>query len=230
MHLVKPDATSPDSTSILDALAFEAPYVVERLVKDRVVDTEADGQRLFGEVKKYLVLSEANRDVVVGMYSVRVDEAWHAFILYTAEYSQFCKTFFGRFIAHAPKNAPCSDEHDHQHRRELTFAEFRSRYEALFGEPLPDPWYDVRGIGPTQRVFSDCPGTMTVAHRDSVAELVDETGDIVISANDIVFEALEFVARTGAFYVRELPGGLTDDEKVALVEALMSAGAVRLAP
>ncbi|MFB0627024.1 hypothetical protein [Streptomyces sp. AB3(2024)] len=33
--------------------------------------------------------------------------------------------------------------------------------------------------------------------------------------------ALAFIARTGAFYVRELPGGLTDAEKVELAAALV---------
>lgn len=215
-------------TVALEALAFDAPYVVERLVNDRVVDSVAEGERLFGEVKKYLVLSQANHDVVVGMYSVRVDEAWHAFILYTSQYAEFCKRFFGGYISHAPKNAPYAQEH--QDRRELTFGEFRALYEQTFGEPLPDVWYDTRGITPAQRIFSDWAGTMTVAQHDAVAELRDDTGDIVISANDIAFEALEFMSATGSFYVRELPGGLSDGEKVALVEALMSAGGARLAP
>lgn len=218
------------ATAVSDAISFEAPYVVERLVKDRVVDSVAEAERLFTEAKKYLVLSEANRDVVVGMYSVRVDEAWHAFILYTAQYRQFCTTFFGRVVPHAPKNAPPSAVHDHEDRRELTFPEFRAAYQELFGEPLPDVWYDIRSVAPTRRVFSDFAGRLTVARRDSVAELLDDTGDIVLSANEIAFEALAFVAQTGAFYVRELPGTLTDGEKVALVEALISAGALRVAP
>jgi hypothetical protein len=217
------------ATAVLDAISFEAPYVIERLVKDRVVDSVSEAETLFTEAKKYLVLSEANRDVVVGMYSVRVDEAWHAFILYTAQYRQFCTTFFGRFIPHAPKNAPPPVGHDHEHPRELTFAEFGAAYQDLFGEPLPDVWYDIRSVAPARRVFNDLAGRLSVVRRDSVAELLDEAGDIVVSANEIAFDAMEFVARTGAFYVRELPGSLTDGEKVALVEALISAGAVRVA-
>jgi hypothetical protein len=46
----------------------------------------------------------------------------------------------------------------------------------------------------------------------------------------LALSALEFIARTGAFYVRELPGDLTDGEKVALIEGLMAAGAIRPAP
>jgi hypothetical protein len=85
-------------------------------------------------------------------------------------------------------------------------------------------------VTPDQRVFGDLAGRMTVAQHDSVAELVDDSGDVVISVNDVARSALDFVARTGAFYVRELPAGLTDGEKVALIEGLMAAGAIRLAP
>jgi hypothetical protein len=220
----------PASDAVFDALSFEAPYVVERLVKDRVVGSVAEGEELFNEAKRYLVLSEAHRDLVVGMYSVRVDEAWHAFILYTDQYTQFCQEYFGKYIGHAPTNAPAVDDHDHQHRKDLTFEEFQEKYEELFDEPLPDVWYNRRGVTPDQRVFGDLAGSMTVAQHDSVAELVDDTGDVVISVNDLAVSALEFISRTGAFYVRELPGDLTDGEKVALIEGLMAAGAVRLAP
>jgi hypothetical protein len=218
------------SAAVFDALAFEAPYVVERLVKDRVVGSVAEGEELFNEAKRYLVLSEVHRDLDVGMYSVRVDEAWHAFILYTDQYSQFCRKYFGKYIGHAPTNAPDDDDHEHEHRRDLSFEEFREKYEHLFGEPLPDVWYNRRGVTTDQRVFSDLAGSMTVAQHDSVAELVDDTGDVVISVNDLAVSALEFISRTGAFYIRELPGDLTNGEKVALAEGLMAAGAIRLAP
>jgi hypothetical protein len=217
-------------TAYHDALSFDAPYVVERLVKDRVAGSEAEAARLFDEAKKYLVLSEATRDAVVGMFSVRVDEAWHAFVLYTAEYQRFCEHYFGKFIPHAPKNAPCLGDHDLPSRPELTFAEFRTRYEDFFGEPLPDVWYDARAITTTRRVFCDAVGTHTVRRRESEVALLDDTGDVVVSANAIASGAFEFIAATDAFYIRELPGDLTDGEKIALVRALLSAGVVRMAP
>ncbi len=231
MSMVGPKSlVRPDSAATLDALSFQAPYVVERLVKNRIVDSVSEGEKLFTEAKRYLVLCDANLDVDVGMYSVRVDEAWHAFLLYTDQYTQFCKRFFGRYIGHAPTNGPHAEAHDHKHRPKLTFPEFRGRYEALFGEPLPDVWYNSRGITPAQRMFNDSAGSMTVAHHDSVVELLDDEGEVIVSVNDIAYGALDFVARTGAFYTRELPGDLTDQEKVALVEALMSAAALRPAP
>lgn len=230
MSLAEPTVAEQVSSSALEALAFRASYVIERLVKDRIADTASEAEQLFSEVKRYLVLTDVSRDAVLGMYSARVDEAWHAFILYTAEYADFCTRFFGRHIGHAPKNAPRGDATDQEHRAELTFDEFAARYQAVFQEPLPHVWYDVRSVTPARRVFNDLPSSATVVQRNSVAELLDETGDIILSANDIAHDALAFIARTGAFYVRELPGALTEEEKVALVKALMSVGVLRIAP
>lgn len=38
----------------------------------------------------------------IGMPSVLVDEAWHAFVLCTEEYQSFCQRFFGRMMHHRP--------------------------------------------------------------------------------------------------------------------------------
>ena len=52
----------------------------------------------------------------------------------------------------------------------------------------------------------------------------------MLSVNDIAAPALTFITTTGSFYVRELAGDLTDDEKVALVESLLIQGIVRIEP
>lgn len=44
----------------------------------------------------------AARGKFVAMPSKVVDEAWHAFILDTEAYSEFCKQAFGRFMHHHP--------------------------------------------------------------------------------------------------------------------------------
>lgn len=217
------------SPLLIEALAFEAPYVVERLVNDRVVDSSARAEQLFTEVKRYLVMSAATTDATVGMCSARVDEAWHAFILYTHQYANYCRRYFGRYVGHAPKNAP-TQTGDGRVRAELGFPEFCGRYEELFDELLPDLWYDSRNIVVAQRIFNDSAGRMTVARHGSVAEIRDGRGEALLSANGIVHDALAFIARTGAFYVRELPGGLTDAEKVRVVESLVAVHALRLAP
>ena len=42
-------------------------------------------------------------DVVIGMPSHAVDEAWHGFILCTARYAAFCDAAYGRFLHHHPE-------------------------------------------------------------------------------------------------------------------------------
>jgi hypothetical protein len=37
-------------------------------------------------------------------------------------------------------------------------------------------------------------------------DLISVTGDLLLSLNEIAGQALAFIAETGAFYVRELPG------------------------
>src|SRR4051812_48993879 len=44
-------------------------------------------------------------DVVIGMPSHAVDEAWHGFILCTARYAAFCDAAYGRFLHHHPEGA-----------------------------------------------------------------------------------------------------------------------------
>ena len=48
-------------------LCFEAPYLIEKLVKDRIVDTAEEAEALFAEAKKFLILSHSDTDVSWGM-------------------------------------------------------------------------------------------------------------------------------------------------------------------
>ncbi|MFR9729100.1 glycine-rich domain-containing protein [Saccharopolyspora sp. MS10] len=40
-----------------------------------------------------------------------VDIGWHAFILHTREYAEFCEQVAGRFIHHVPQDAPGASDH-----------------------------------------------------------------------------------------------------------------------
>jgi hypothetical protein len=59
--------------------------------------------------------------------------------------------------------------------------------------------------------------------------LVDGAGEVVFAVNSLAAQAISFIADMGAFYVRELPGDLDDDEKVALVATLVEHKMLRLA-
>jgi hypothetical protein len=215
-------------SKVVEALAYEAPFVVEKLAKDRTVDSIEEGQALFDEVKRYLVLVGLDRGKSWHMYSLRVDDAWHQFILFTQQYVEFCNRFFGRYIPHAPSNAP--EPALPVPVAATSFELFQDRYQELFGIPLPDVWYDARNVTARRRVINDRLGSLRVRSGSGQAELLASEGKVLFAENDLAQEELGFIADTGAFYVRELPGDLTDEEKAALVSTLMECRILRSAP
>jgi len=215
--------------AVFGALDFEAPYLVEKLLKDRVVETTEQGSALFTEVKRYLVLNQVDRTKSWKMYSLRVDEVWHQFVLFTVEYSAFCDKYFGHYAHHAPSNAP---DPGFGHRApEATFAEFAGRYREIFGLELPDVWDDSTSVTPHRRIVNELAGQLELRSTDDVDDMVDligHNGRVLFSVSEIACDALRFIAGTGAFYVRELPGDLTDDEKVALTATLVDMKLLRV--
>jgi hypothetical protein len=207
------------AVSVMDALAYEAPFLTEKLLKERIVHTAKEAEALFLEVKKYIVLVRSDETKIWEMYSLRVDEAWHQFILFTTQYTTFCRRFFGRYVHHSPSNAP--EARGQKAVPVASFAMFRERYEEFFGSSLPDVWYDERSITTERRVLNERAGLLTLRHKDDMIDLVTTAGDVLMTVNEFARDALAFVARTGAFYVRELPGELDDDEKVALISTLV---------
>jgi hypothetical protein len=214
------------SAAVFGALDFEAPYLIEKLLKDHVVDSAEEANALFTEVKRYLVLNQIDRTKAWKMYSLRVDEVWHQFVLFTVEYSSFCDKYFGHYAHHAPSNAP---DPGFGHRApEATFAEFADRYLEMFGTELPNVWDDSTCIAPHRRIVNEFAGQFDLGATDDMIDLIGRNGRILFSVSEIARDALRFVADTGAFYVRELPGDLTDDERVALIATLIDMRLLRV--
>src|SRR5258705_10884785 len=90
----------------MDALGHEAPFLIEKLVKEQIAETPSEAEALFTEVKRYLVLAHADNTKKWQMYSRRIDECWHQFILFTRQYFEFCQRYFGKYLPHSPSNAP----------------------------------------------------------------------------------------------------------------------------
>ena len=204
-----------------DALGYGAPFLIEKLLREGIVDTPEEGEALFMEVKRYLVLVCRDRTLTFDMHSLRVDGVWHQFILYTAQYTDFCRRFFGRYLHHSPSNAP--EAKAAPGAPVASFEKFRERYEKLFGAALPAVWYDERSVAPNRRIFNRNAGKLGLRQQDDMVDLIGPAGDVVFSVNDFGRDALGFIAATGVFYVRELPGELDNEEKVALIEALVEA-------
>ncbi|MFC4941990.1 glycine-rich domain-containing protein [Pseudonocardia sp. GCM10023141] len=219
------------------ALDFEAPYVAEKLLDEHHVASLDEGSALFEEVKRYLFLSQCDPSRSWQMYSLRVDQAWHQFVLFTAQYVRFCMDHFGRYLHHAPSNSPPSADAGPvavpgapagPARPDSTFPEFRQRYEELFGVELPDLWYDHRGLGLHQRLVNQHVDGFTLAAADDMIQIVHPSGRVVLEVDLLAADALLFALRTPAFHVRELGGDLHDQEKVALASALVECRLLRI--
>ena len=232
MTLAAPALGQPSDRQLLASYApvldFHAPYLIEKLVKERIVDSADEGEALFAEARKYLILSYVDTEVSWNMYSARVDEVWHQFVLFTAQYAEFCRRYFGLYLHHNPSNAPEAPGQDRPHPS--TFEGFSARYQAFFGEPLPELWLDSASVSLSRRVVNDGAGLSQVSVEDGMACLAGPGGRADIVVSELALEALEFIARTGAFYVRELPGELTYEEKVGLIAALVEHRVLRVAP
>ena len=215
---------------IPELLAFEAPYLEAKLLRIGTVETREEARALFQEVKKYLVLAARGDARPIPMFSVRVDEVWHQFVLFTAEYAEFCTRFAGRFLHHVPdESLPMVSG---QPGVELSFAEFRAAYEALFGE-LSTAWMDELAVRASSRLAATEAARPLAVRLDRASAQLLHDGErpaVVCSVAARAADALQFIARERRFLVRELPGLQHDDERVALCRPLVKFGVLRLVP
>lgn len=220
-------ARTADVADFTYALNFAAPYLVEKLLKDGVVESAFDADALFTEVKRYLVLTRLDPHISWQMYSTRVDEVWHQFVLYTGEYAQFCERSFGEFVHHRPNNAPATPSGAQM--QHASFHAFADRYREVFVQELPDQWFDERSVTIDRRVINEKAGRLTTSESTDRVSVVDDTDRVLFSVDSLAAEAVRFLVATKTFYVRELPGDLTDDERIGIVATLVAQRLLRVA-
>jgi hypothetical protein len=210
-----------DRERVMEALFYQAPFLIEKLLKERIVETEEEGQALFAEVIKYFILNRLYPAKKWDMRSRLVDEVWHQFVLFTTEYHEFSQRYFGLYLHHAPGNSPSAPQRPPA--EVPSAAEYAEHYQTLFGTPPPSIWQDRRALTLQRRILlrRDLEVLSLVSEEDSdLVTIVGPRGPIA-SINELARCALEFILRVKVFYVRELPGGLTDEEKLGLVEFLL---------
>lgn len=62
-----------------------------------------------------------------------IDEAWHAHILFTKQYTEHTKHIFGNYLHHTPATGSSQKEKEKMHKalsraEEIYFKEFKQRY------------------------------------------------------------------------------------------------------
>ena len=80
--------------------------VIERIQRDADVDRET-ARTWFNEMLVFLDMVADSKRFISPPEAV--DVAWHAFILHTRDYEDYCRERFGRVIHHQPTGAPDPD-------------------------------------------------------------------------------------------------------------------------
>jgi len=92
------------SVSIAQVLEYRNASVIRRMMKEHNY-SEEEAVAIFVEMLRFLAVCATSKK---GGFSPSksIDNAWHAFILHTADYMAFCHESFGRFIHHNPTDKP----------------------------------------------------------------------------------------------------------------------------
>lgn len=210
----------------LAALQYEAPFLIDKLVMECIAETPDEARALFEEATKFLIVDRAYPDMHFQVYSRRIDEAWHQFVLFTTEYMEFCRQYFGRYVHHVPGNAPMAMALAEADQRAASLPEFSATYSRVFGIPLPTIWAETQTVSLNTRILCRVPNQLSL-HTSLGQTRVLRSGRTILLVNDIAKPALEFAIQTRSFYVRELPG-LMPEERVAISRVLLDVGVARM--
>ncbi len=91
---------APTSNLTKNALAYSNPDLLERIMEKEGLSEEA-AKVLFRDMLQFLHIAGTSNGKVFAPTSA-IDAAWHHFILFTHDYSEFCHKYFGEFVHHIP--------------------------------------------------------------------------------------------------------------------------------
>ncbi|MBX7205002.1 MAG: hypothetical protein K1X81_06225 [Bacteroidia bacterium] len=140
-------------------LSYKNDMVIHKFLESYSISFE-EAEDLFLETKRWLwfcaktTQNRLNGEKVVPLLIHKeltfLDEMWHTFILFTKDYSEFCKKNFGFYVHHAPTTKDEKDkslaekETDLDQFKKKVVRETRSQYEFVFdilGRETLIKWY-----------------------------------------------------------------------------------------
>jgi hypothetical protein len=112
-----------------DPLTLLTPDLADRLTRRITTDHpeigEATARRVVGQAAAFVVASGRQSGQSMAP-SLLVDFGWHAFILHTVDYADFCQRVVGRFVHHVPTGDDEQLSGSAEAARERTLAAIRT--------------------------------------------------------------------------------------------------------
>lgn len=100
--------TVVEKSNLLETvLSYQNVSVIKRISKDMSCSFQ-EAKEIFDDTKLFLYLCGKYSDSFTP--SPRIDEGWHAFILHTKDYFDFCMNYFQKFIHHYPASGDVNIE------------------------------------------------------------------------------------------------------------------------
>lgn len=95
--------TSIDTINLVALANYQHEETILRFT-DAFALSEEEAEDVFHEMKKLLALMVRYPEEYVFTHEPLwvLDEMWHTFLMYTADYADFCQRYFGRMVHHAP--------------------------------------------------------------------------------------------------------------------------------
>ena len=89
------------------------------------------------EYQRYLIMRVLHPDELP-LYSLPIDAVWHAHILFTQKYREFCDKIYGKYLDHRPY-----PKEEFSARFNEYFQRTLQLYEEAFGKEAPAIWHKV---------------------------------------------------------------------------------------
>lgn len=95
----------PIQANPYDILAHIATWphwpTIQRVAEKEYNVSAEEWAKLLPEYQKFFVLIILGH-TGIGLYSNEIDQLWHAHILHTSLYAEFCQQYIGKFVDHTP--------------------------------------------------------------------------------------------------------------------------------
>jgi len=116
-----------------DVLNYDNNDVLNKIINTCNL-SKNEAKQLFFDLKAFLYLATISKEKIAP--TVRIDNAWHAFLLHTKDYGSFCQQYFGKFIHHSPYKS----ESQRIQQGKLAYQHAISLAKSVLGENISKNW------------------------------------------------------------------------------------------